>query len=117
MPEVLHDFAALDHLTGAERVNGNIVVERADLVAGFGDIRGPDGVEHHVVCHIHIAAVVDDPPAGTVHHGAVIERDGLVTRGGARAMEMYSVATASIEASPRDLQFRLACARIDHLFA
>ena len=55
-------------------MDGDIVIERADLVAGFGHIGCAEGIENNVVRHIHVAAVIDDAPAGAVHNSAA--RDG-----------------------------------------
>ena len=77
MAEVLNAEARLGVFAGTRGANGDIADEAADLVADFRDKGGAVHVVGHVVDHIDIAAVVDESPAGAVHHGAARHGRGV----------------------------------------
>ncbi len=109
--EILLRHAAIDVFTRSLRMNGDVAVERANLVAGLGHIGRAHGIEHHVPLRIDIARVIDDAPAGRIDHRAVDNRGGIVLFVDAGAVKVHGVAAARIQTGARHLHLRNA---VDH---
>src|SRR5262249_2163233 len=59
-------------VAGAQRVDGEVVIKLADLVACFADEGAAIDIESDLVGEVDVAGMVDESPTRAAHHGTAI---------------------------------------------
>ena len=100
--QVDRDFAvAFQSEVGVHGSNGDVVLDRTDLITSFGVKRRPMNVVGYIVRHRHIRRMIHQPIAGAANNHTAVHDSWFTAWSRSAAMEVNRVATAYVVASSR----------------